>query len=130
MPDGVQKVVYPEGGGDGLYRLGQWDPNQNSEQITLAATAVALPAGTQLGKVTATGKYVPLAPGAADGSQNWAGTLYGARPISTGDQRAVADVRGPGHVNARLLTYINAVNAGQKATVEAAMSAAGIQPRY
>jgi len=128
--DGVQKVVSPQGGGDGRYRLGQWDPNQNSEQITLAPTTVALPAGTQLGKVTATGKYVPIAPGASDGSQTWAATLYGAVPISTGDQRAVGDVRGPGHVNARLLNYVNAVSAPQKATIEAAMASVGIIPRY
>lgn len=120
----------PEGFGAGRYRIGRVENNVNSEHITLAPTTVALPSGTQLGKVTATGKYVPIAPGASDGSQTWAATLFERRPISTVDQRAVGDVRGPMVVNARLLGYINAVSGPQKLAIEASMSAVGIQPRY
>ncbi len=102
---------------------------RSREQIVLAATAVAIPSGTVLAKVTATGHYVPLAPAAADGSQNAAGVLWERREISASTQRAVAHVRDC-EINGREVTYINAVNAGQLAAAEAAMAAAGTIVRY
>ena len=99
------------------------------EQITLAATAVALASGTALGKLTANGQYVPYNPAGADGSQNFAGFLYERREISAGTQRAVAHVRQC-EINGREVTYINALNAGQQAAFEAAAAAQGVLVRY
>lgn len=99
------------------------------EQIVLGATAVVLPSGTALGKVTATGKYVPYAPAAADGSQNFAGFLYELRDISAGDQRAVAHVRQC-EINGREVTYINALTAPQQTAFEAAAAVQGVLVRY
>jgi hypothetical protein len=99
------------------------------EQIVLAATAVDLPSGTVLGKVTATGFYVPIAPAAADGSQNFAGVLWERRGISAGTQRAVAHVRHA-EINGREVTYINVPTAPQLAAIEAAAAAAQVLIRY
>jgi hypothetical protein len=128
MP-GVLKTFPHDGMGDGAFMFGQFDPNLSSEQGTLAATAVEVPAGTVLGKITATGLYTPLNPAAADGSQNWAGILYGRRRINTGTQRCAVVVRRQG-VNGNLLTYLNAVTAAQKAAAEAQAAAAGVIVRY
>lgn len=60
-----------------------------SEKITLASngsTAQSLPAGTVLGKITASGKYVALNPSGSDGSQVAARILtYEASVPATGD---------------------------------------------
>ena len=45
-----------------------WDP-VHEDAIATFAGAETWPAGAVLGKVTATGKYVRFAPGAADGSE-------------------------------------------------------------
>ena len=51
-----------------------------------AAAAPALAAGTVVGKITASGKYVAYADGNADGSQTAAGVLYGNAADSAADQ--------------------------------------------
>lgn len=99
------------------------------EQIVLGITAVAVPSGTVLGKVTATGAYVPLAPAAGDGSQNAAAILFERREISAATQRAVGFVRN-GEVNGRKLVYLNTVTGGQQAAAEAALAANGVLVRY
>lgn len=113
---------------NGSFMFGDFDNNKDSEQIILAPTTVALPSGTQLAK-RADGQYVPLVPGATDGTQNWAGTLFARRPISTVTQRATAVVRKVGIVGT-MLTYINAVTAQQRAAIEAQMAAAMVIVRY
>lgn len=50
-------------------------------------------AGTVLGKVTASGKYVPVAPAAADGSETAAAILYGHADATSADQACVVVAR-------------------------------------
>lgn len=122
----VKTVVEDRPGGHVLSE----DPGRRSrEQITLAATAVALPSGTALGKVTATGHYAPYNPAGADGTQNFAGFLWERRDINAGTQRAVAHNKDC-EINGREVTYINALNAGQLAALEAAAAALGVVVRY
>lgn len=102
---------------------------RSREQITLAITAVVLPSGTALGKLTANGQFVPYNPAGADGSQNFAGWLFERREINAATQRAVAHVRDC-EINGREVTYINALNAGQLAALEAASAALGAIVRY
>jgi hypothetical protein len=125
----VLKTVNPEGMGAGRHIISQRLPNQNAEQVVLAATATGLDAGTVLGKVTVGGKYVILAPGASDGSQNVAGVLFNPAEISTGDQRGVADVRGPLVMNANLLVWPAGITGPQKTAALTALSNLGIQAR-
>jgi hypothetical protein len=102
---------------------------QSREQVSLAATAVALASGTALGKLTAGGAYVPYNPAGADGSQNFAGYLFEGRPVDAAAQRAVAFVRN-GEVNGRKIVFVNALNAGQLTAFEAASAAQGVIVRY
>ena len=127
MP-GVLKTVNPDGARAGHFLSGPFDPNRSSEEIVIAIAAPAMDAGTVLGKVTASGQYVPYNPAGADGSQNFAGILYDRVEDSTATQKAVAIVRHQ-VVNANLLTFVNALNAGQLATMIAA-AAQGVILRY
>lgn len=114
--------------GDGHFLMGPYDPNLSGESIVLAATTVALPAGTVLGRVTANGQYKPLDPAAVDGTQNFAGILYGRREISTGIQRAAAVVRHA-VVNYNLLSWVVAATDPQRNTAIAAAAAAQVMIR-
>jgi hypothetical protein len=126
---GILKTFQLNRFGAGVYLLGKYDPLIAAETIVLAPTTVALEAGTQLGKITASGLYVPIAPGASDGSQNWAGILYERRPINTANQKAVITARTQG-VNGNALIYVNTMTGPQKAAAEALMATAGVIVRY
>lgn len=119
-----------DGMGDGAFIIGHFDNNRANVQGVLAIKATEYRAGTVLGKITATGIYTPLAPAAVDGSQTFAGILYGRRPANAAaTQRAAISVREL-TINSNLLIYENAVTAPEKAVIEAAMSAAGIINGY
>ncbi|RRV18121.1 head decoration protein [Pseudomonas saudiphocaensis] len=75
------------------FLLSEATGSRSREQITLAATDAALPAGTVLGKVTASGNYAAYDPEAEDGSEAAAGVLYAAAPVSEAPQSAVGIVR-------------------------------------
>lgn len=115
--------------GNGQFLIGENDPNLSNEQVTLLAHPAAdyLP-GTVLGKVTASGKYVPVNAAAADGSQNFAGILYGRRDANAADERAVAVVRRQ-VVNANLLIWVNAATQNQKDAIAAQAAAAMVMFR-
>jgi hypothetical protein len=116
--------------GDGGYLIGGYDNQRTNAQIMLGAKATEYKVGTVLGKITATGVYVPLAPGAADGSQNFAAINFSYRPASpAAAQRGAGTVR-EATINSNFLYYENAVSAPQKAAIEAAMAAAGIIGGY
>lgn len=62
------------------------------ENAILASGAKAQ-AGTVLGQITASGKYVPLAPAAEDGSETAAGVLYALTDATDADQACVVVAR-------------------------------------
>jgi hypothetical protein len=116
--------------GDGAFMFGEYDPNISGENIVLAASPDDdYPPAAVLGKVTATGIFAPLDPAANDGTQNFAGLLYGRRPKSANAQKATGVVRKQG-VNGHSLVYMKAVTAPQRTAIEAQMAAAGIIVRY
>lgn len=82
-----------EGKHRGEYLVAEGNGDISRETITLAQNANVYSACTVLGLVTATGKYVALAPTAADGSQNAAGILYDNVDATAGDKRAVITAR-------------------------------------
>jgi len=118
-----------DGMGDGAYLIGNFDNNRTNAQVMLGVKATDYLPGTVLGKITATGIYVPLAPAAADGSQNFAGINYSRRPAATVAQRGAATVR-EATLNSNLLYYENAVTAAQKTAIEAQMAVQGIITGY
>jgi len=127
MPEAPIRDNIPlDGMGDGAYLIGNFDNNRTNVQGMLAAKATEYRPGTVLGKITASGLFTPLNPSANDGSQNFAGILYGRRPAkAAATQRAAVTVR-EATVNGNLLIYEVAVNATQKAAAEAQASAAGV----
>lgn len=63
------------------------------EEVIVAAAAGAIVPGTLLGKITASGKYVAYANGAADGSEVAAAIACYAVPDSATDQKATVIAR-------------------------------------
>lgn len=86
----------------GEFLISEAPGSRSREEVTIAAAAGALQAGTVLGKITASGKYVAYNNGASDGSEVAAGILYAAAPDLAADQKAVAFVRDCEVANLRL----------------------------
>ncbi|WP_455474719.1 head decoration protein [Bartonella sp. B30(2025)] len=72
--------------------LGRYDPDLSHEEVIFASGAEIM-AGTVMGKVTATGKYVPLNLKSVDGSKVPAGISYANVDATKTDRRAVITAR-------------------------------------
>ncbi len=117
---GTIEVTRPDGTQDGIARIGV--AYNGSVNFTLNDGAADFVAG-DTARITVTyaagtGHYKPIDPAAVDGSQNFAGILYEGRPISNAVQKAVSVERDV-VVNGNLITYAVAVDAAQKAAIEA-----------
>lgn len=88
-------MMKTEGRHAGEFLLSEANGTRSREEITVAATAAALPSGQLLGKLTATGEYVPYDPAAepADGSETVAAVLWAPVGASESAQRTVGIVR-------------------------------------
>lgn len=82
--------VITQGYQTGEYVFSEDGPGKRSrDQVTVTvAGAVALPSGTVLGKITASGKYVKYLDSASDGSQAAAAILYNPLAGVNGDYKA------------------------------------------
>jgi hypothetical protein len=102
------------------------------DAITLLAGSGDLVTGTVLGKITASGKYVPLDPDVSpsDGSEVAAGILLLDRDVdaSSDDTGAVAIVRNATVADSGL-TWPTGISAGNKTTAIAQLAALGIIER-
>jgi hypothetical protein len=95
--------------------------------VTVPATTTYA-AGTILGKITASGKYVRHAAGATDGSEDEAGVLYETLANTTGsgvDNASVSMARDA-EVNGSELTYEVGADAAQITASNLALKALGI----
>jgi hypothetical protein len=86
-------MALQEGNHTAEFLLSEGNGEISREQVIVAAAAGALVAGTVVGKITASGKYVAYNNAATDGSQAAAGVLYAAAPDLTVDQKAVIIAR-------------------------------------
>ncbi|WP_316150059.1 head decoration protein [Cupriavidus sp. BIC8F] len=111
-------TTYTEGLHTAEFLLSEAEGMYSREQVTLAAAAAALTAGTLLGKITATGKYVAYADGATDGSQVAVAILYAAAPDLAADQKVT--------VIARAAEVYSAALVGLDAPARADLATAGI----
>lgn len=75
------------------FLLSEANGTRSREQVTVAAAAAAMVAGTLVGKITATGKYKAYNSANTDGTEVAAGVLYHDVPDSTSDQKAVIIAR-------------------------------------
>ena len=95
--------------------------------VTVPATTTYA-AGTILGKITSSGKYVRHAAGATDGSEDEAGVLYETLVNTTGsgvDNASVSMARDA-EVNGSELTYEVGADAAQITASNLALKALGI----
>lgn len=122
---GVLKTLTPFGRGAGHFCVGQSDYERSRETVTVLANTAAMVAGQLLGKVTASGKFVPYAVGASDGSEVFAGILWDDSALSTADRKAVRVYRDQ-PVNGNALTGYSALTTPQKTALIAAAKAMGI----
>lgn len=110
---------------DGEHVISEANGRASREGIVLGATSVKVPAGTVLGKVTATNQRVPLAPAAVDGSQNADCVLFAGKPVNTGTQKAVGHTRNC-EINVNKVTWPAGITAAQKTTAIDQLAAKGV----
>lgn len=119
-------TVLTEGRHPGEFLMSEAKGQRSRGNITVASGAGIIAPGTVLGKITASGKYVASAVGAADGSQTAvAVALYGCDATSA-DADIAAIVRSA-EVNGNVLTYhADRDQAAEKTAANADLAAAGI----
>lgn len=105
---------------NGMYR--------SREQIVIASGAGVLKPGAVLGKVTASGKYVPFDPDAATGAETAAAILWEGCDATDADVRRTATVRDA-EVHADVLVFVDGTTDLEKTAALASLAAAGIVGR-
>lgn len=98
-----------------------------SRELLTIISGQNLKACAALGKITASGKYTALAPGAGDGSQTFAGMLLEDCDASGGDKKAAVLVRYA-ELNQGEIGW-NTMNGGQITTAISQALALGISVR-
>ena len=119
MTNGMAHYLVSEA--NGMYR------SRGTGTVTGAAGGPIL-AGTVLGKLTATGKFIPLVTGASDGSQTPAGILFEDVPIGAVDHKRTLTLRDS-EVKAGQLIYPTGADATAKAAINAGLASLGIITR-
>ena len=87
----------------GWHVLSESNGTLSRETVTVASGAGLLQPGMVLGKVTATGKYLPYDNAATDGTQSAAAVLFAEVNAASADVKAVVHVRHAEVWNSRLL---------------------------
>lgn len=82
-----------EGKHTGEFLLSEANGTRSREQVTIAAAAAAMVAGTVVGKITASGKYKAYSNVASDGTEVAAGVLMYDVADSASDQKALIIAR-------------------------------------
>ena len=110
----------------GEFILSEANGKRSREAITIASGAGIIAAGTVLGKITASGKFVASAAGATDGSEVPAAVaIYGA-DASSADVSVSAIVRDA-EVNGKCLTWhADRDQPAEKAAANAALANLGV----
>ncbi len=117
-------TVFTEGPRTAEFLAG--DPyGADRREVVTIASGQNLAAGTVLGLVTASSKYVLHDPAASDGSQNAAAIVYADVNATGADRKAVAITRDA-IVNANLLTFKAGITGPQKTAAFTALALKGI----
>ncbi len=112
---------------DGGFLVSMANGHRTFDQAVLAAGAKVL-AGTIVGKITASGKFVQCVSSASDGSQVPAGILYATKDATLADKPCVV-VRRDCEVNASELIWDASFNAGAITAGIATLAGLGILAR-
>ena len=120
--------------GTACYLVSEANGTRSRDVVTLAE-GVACNPGTVLGKVTATGKYVPVDPAngtgegeTPDGSQPAVAVLFAAVDATAGDKPAVITARDA-EVETAALIWPAAITPTQKTAALSQLAAVGIVAR-
>lgn len=103
-------------------------PNLFSRESIIVGAGANLTLGTVLGRVTASGKYVILAPAASDGSQTAAGVLLGDAAAASADAKGLILARH-GIVADHALVWPGGITNAQKTAAISQLEAKGILVR-
>lgn len=105
-------------------------PNRYSrDEVTIASGSGEIEIGEVLGKVTATGKYKPLAPAATDGTQTAARVSLQNADATAADAVRVVVLSRHAEVVRQALVWPAGITDNQKATALAQLETAGIVAR-
>lgn len=110
------------------YLMSEANGRLSREQIIIASGAGKLVAGTVLGQVTASKKYVPIDPEATDGSQTAKAVLFEGCDATTADVRRTITARSS-EVVAGALVWPSAADDADKNTALASLAALDIIAR-
>ena len=115
-----------EGRATAAYILTEANGSLSRDHAKIASGAGKLEPGTILGKITASGKFVPHAPAASDGSQTAVAILYSAVDATAADAACVITAR-QSEVKKDELIYNAATDTQpEKDAVHASLAANGI----
>ena len=110
----------------GEFILSEANGQRSRETITIASGAGVIAAGTVLGKVTASGKYVASSVGASDGSEVPSAINIHGADASASDVAVSAIVRDA-EVNGKCLTWhADRDQPAEKAAANAALATVGV----
>lgn len=118
-------TVYTEGKYAGEYIASEASGERSRDTLILAQQGALTPAGTVLGVITASGKAVPVAPAANDGSQAAVAVLYSNVDATAGDKLVTITARAT-EVNGAEITYPANATVAQIAAINAQLKAATI----
>jgi len=105
-------------------------PNRYSrDEIVIASGSGVVQVGAVLGKVTASGKYKPLAPGASDGTQVASRISLEKVDATAADVVRVVVLSRHAEVVQQALVWAGGVNDSQKAAALSQLETAGIVAR-
>lgn len=116
-----------EGPRNAGYLISEANGTRSREVVTLASGHVYLP-GAVLGKVTATEKYVSIAPAANDGSEKAVAVLYAFVDAADGDKPGVITARDS-EVQATELIFPAGITPEQTTAALAELATLGIVAR-
>lgn len=108
------------------YILSESNGNRSRDNAKLASGAGKVSASTILGKITASGKYVPHNPAANDGSQTAVAVLYANTDATAADASCVVTARDSEVKGAELIYNAATDTQPEKDAVHASLAANGI----
>jgi hypothetical protein len=104
----------------------KWEEeNRYSREKVVFASGNSISLGEVVGKVTSTGKYVPLDTGAADGSETAAGIALGDYDASSADKEGVILARDAIVADSGLV-WPDGIASGDKTTAQGQLKSLGI----
>lgn len=118
-------TVFHEARHAGEFILSEANGHRSRENVTIAAEQ-DVAAGAVLGKVTASGQFVPLDPSAEDGSEEAAAIAIYKAKTGEGETVDIAAIVRDAEVNGHILTWPEGISEPDTAAAVAELAALGV----